>query len=270
MVAWERELVSSSQDNDILRMPLKWVTATDSLAPQPTTQSLVQTFDNELDATVCAVGGACLIGYATNAAGDFDSKVASRDLLACRPCEGDFDVSAVAGREEYAPQMASTYDQFGWPGEEALLAVERRSASGFTGGIWLYLWQNQDGAQEQLDTCLGAGRIAAPCAIVGNPEFRVFQFDGPTSSPTFLVLSPGVLPVPSCSQCPIIADPFQGWVLTDSTNVDGAADVLVPIPAANELIGAELFAQWLTPKPGGCPLFGVPLGQTSPLRLRIE
>jgi hypothetical protein len=124
--------------------------------------------------------------------------------------------------------------------------------------------------QEQLDTCLGAGRIAAPCAIVGNPEFRVFQFDGPTSSPTFLVLSPGVLPVPSCSQCPIIADPFQGWVLTDSTNVDGAADVLVPIPAANELIGAELFAQWLTPKPGGCPLFGVPLGQTSPLRLRIE
>ncbi len=263
---------STSAQNDIRCLTLKWDSSTGTLFVPSSSQAVATSSRNEVFPAVVTTGHTSLVGWSeTNTANDLGSQLSSRENHFGFVCEGSVTVVDTIGRDELEPRGAATFEVSGHPGERALLAVSRQSGSGFTGGIWGYFWENTDGEQSTLDVpCPNGGRIAAPCAMVGNNLFRITLHDAPLNTNTFLVVSPARLNL-GCGLCSVLADPFQGFVLMDLVGSIGEGSRVFSVPPANALRGVEFFAQWLTPvATAGCTQFGAPFLTSDMVHVRIQ
>ena len=103
---------------------------------------------------------------------------------------------------------------------------------------------------------------SASCATGGNTDFR-FRLRGSRVSETvWLVVSPVRIAF-SCGSCTLVPDPFSGFTAGVTTDANGDASILVPIPNDPALEGVSFFQQWLVGVPSGttagCASFGTDL-----------
>lgn len=268
VVAWE-SATSAGQPNDIVCQPVQF-NGTLVVSPPATVAGNSR---DELDATVGVLGRGALVGWAgANVFGDFGSVVASVDMDFCDSCEGRFTVVDNIGRDEFAPRIAAVSDPAGQPGERALLVVDRPNSFSFGGGIWGYVFEGEDGEQTRL--ALGAfsgGVLSAPCAVVGNSDFRVARFGGSPNASTYLMLSADAFGL-QCGGFRVVPDPLNGWVVPRTTDLTGRAFVALPIPATSTLRGAALYAQWVTPgtSAASCVFAGIDVHLSDAQLIRIE
>lgn len=235
-------------------------------------RTIVSNVADVLSPSVAVLGHGVLIGWTWPGLFSLDSGVGSFEIDDCRDCEGRSTVVVDLLRNEYAPRIATEYDPLtGEPLERALLAVDRDSGGSFTGGIYAYTYESVDGEQTPLaDQCFG-GRLTAPCALVGNQQFRIRMTLGPPNTATFLALSLDRMDL-SCGTCTLLPDVSSGWLLAATTDPTGRASIAAPIPPGNELRGFGVYAQWLhlATLVGFCQIQGTPLDLSDGQLIRIE
>ncbi|MCB9883004.1 MAG: hypothetical protein H6834_14555 [Planctomycetes bacterium] len=89
-------------------------------------------------------------------------------------------------------------------------------------------------------------RIQAQCAIVGNANHRTILDNADANQSAWLVLAFDQLGINCGSgRCTLVPDPFRAFVVATSTNSEGFAEVLLPIPNDSALAGLTLYEQWV-------------------------
>ncbi|MFY9344447.1 MAG: hypothetical protein WAT39_18280 [Planctomycetota bacterium] len=144
-------------------------------------------------------------------------------------------------------------------GCDAVVGIGPRTDAGFTDEaavVWARLvgpptelnaqrFRPTDGALFELGgACIPSGRIAAPCARIGNFDFGFQLTDAAPGQLSFLALSLATVPLP-CGPCTVHPDTVNGIIaFTGVTTAAGTARYGLVLPGLPSLVGTNLFGQF--------------------------
>jgi hypothetical protein len=160
------------------------------------------------------------------------------------------------GIDEHSPAITSMYHG-GWSGgtfDDSLVVWE--SFEGGDADVLGHLFESPAGVESLGGDCGQAGVAVAPCPYGGNDLFRPRLLDGPASAPVLLAFGFQQAPF-ACGPCTLWPNLGTAAVLSTTTDADGEASIVIPVPAS--VVGETFTLQWAAPSGDACPLFGVDL-----------
>lgn len=267
LVAYERELVPNSGDNDMYATALSVDSSIVELHQIVLDSGLA---DDEINPSVVWGPTSALVAWAdeVGSSNSYDVWMRRVDPLAGTNIGGFVSV-ALGSEDEDFVALASNFHSGSSDSSQCLVVWE--SNDGSDGDIWAQRYEPESGQALDLGGgCSQGGRAYAMNASVGNAAFTHRLTKAGAFSAAFLVLSFDRIDVGCLSVCRIVPNPSSGFVFSGgTTDALGNAEVSMSIPSEATLAGLEFYEQWavndLLPD---CNTLGVDLSNA--LQVEIE
>ncbi|MCB9892153.1 MAG: hypothetical protein H6833_10935 [Planctomycetes bacterium] len=167
-----------------------------------------------------------------------------------QPCVASTEVAS--GSDVRNAWVATRYNGAGveasGAAEESIIVY---STNDTTNEVLYRRYRHDDGNIVNLGGACGTAgdpdyRIQAQCAVIGNANHRTILDNGDPNTDAYLVINTRSFGM-GCSgrSCNLVPDPFGAIVVPVTTDADGYAQVLLPLPADGDLIGLQVFEQWI-------------------------